>query len=111
MKIITSFVNQQAGITALEIIIVIIIIGVIAATIGVQFADLSAAAEVATCKANQSALQTAVTSYWAMNSKYPSVVDEVAPFMNGGIIPDCPSGGSYFLVNDCDITCSLPEHQ
>lgn len=106
----TALLNPS-GFTLLEITIIIIIIGLLAATLTVQFINLSDSAKIAKCRANQGALQNACTSFWAQTMEYPEIIDDLAPYMATGVIPECPSGGSYIIVNESIITCSLPEHQ
>lgn len=102
---------NPSGFTLLELAIIIIIISVLAATLIVQFVNLSDAARIAKCRANQGALQTACTNFWAHTLEYPEDISDLAPYMVDGVIPECPSGGSYIIVNGSDITCTLPEHQ
>jgi len=102
---------DQSGMTLIEILIIIIIISVLAITASVQYADLSESANTAKCKANQGALQTAVTSFWVIELEYPQDIDDLVPYMKDSAIPECPSGGEYELIDHSEVTCSLAEHQ
>jgi prepilin-type N-terminal cleavage/methylation domain-containing protein len=101
----------EDGFTLMELILVIIIIGILAVTVFVQFISVSDSAKKAACIANQDAMEAAINVYWAEHLDYPSVIDEVAPYMSGGSIPVCPGEGVYSLVNSNNVTCSIPEHQ
>ena len=109
--------KENQGFTLLEIVLIIIIIGILAGVAMVKFADLSESAKTTTCKANQQHLITAQRLYWVHeavyndNGHYAADIADLAPFMANGVIPECPSEGTYSIVSDLEITCSLPEHQ
>lgn len=102
---------EQAGMTAIEIIIVLVIIGVLAATVFVQFVHTSESAQRAACHANQAALKTSLNIYYAQHRDYPEEIGMLAPYLTEERLPVCPSGGTYLLIHESDIACSLEEHQ
>lgn len=117
LKLRLFIVKEDQGFTLLEIVLIIIIIGILAAVAVVKFADLSDSAKTTTCKANQQHLITAQRLFWVDeavnndNGHYAADIAELAPFMASGVIPECPSEGTYSIVSDLNITCSLPKHQ
>ena len=104
------------GFTLLEIVLIIVIIGILATVAMVKFADFSDSAKITTCKANQQHLVTAQRLYWVHeavyndNGHYAADISDLAPFMASGVIPECPEAGTYSIVSDLQITCSIPEH-
>jgi type II secretory pathway pseudopilin PulG len=102
---------RQNGYSFIELIILIILISLIAATVLLQFHRLKNSTEVAACKANQAALNFALVSHLSLNGTYPESVEDLAPFLDAEQIPECPSGGTYSIVNGEEIECSIPEHE
>ena len=103
--------RREDGFTLMELILVIIIIAILTVTVFVQFVNVSDSAKTAACIANQEAMEAAINVYWAEFLDYPTVIDELAPYMSDGTIPDCPGEGIYSLENANTVTCSVPEHQ
>jgi prepilin-type N-terminal cleavage/methylation domain-containing protein len=111
------FILKEDGFTLLEMVLVIIIIGILAAVATVKYADFSESAKTTTCRANQQHLITAQRLYWVHeavvndNGHYAADIGDLAPYMANGVLPECPSEGTYSIVSDLEITCSLPQHQ
>lgn len=104
--------RNQKGFTLIELVIVIVIIGILAAVAIPKFVDLRANAEASACKSNQAAIETAISLYVAENGEAPSDLEDVAPYMAGGELPECPSGGTYSLTGGgLKVTCSETNHQ
>ena len=103
--------TREDGFTLMELMLVMIIIAILAVTVFVQFVNVSDSAKTAACITNQEAMEAAINVYWAEFLEYPAVIDELAPYMSGGTIPECPGDGIYSLVNANAVICSIPEHQ
>jgi len=105
-----------AGFTLLELFIVIEIIGLLATIVISNFYKSKKAAEVAVVLQNIKNVQVALTSYYAMESKYPATLNTIwLQFYNGRVVDDfdyCTAGGgggwNFFPSNSVDIRFNGP---
>jgi type II secretory pathway pseudopilin PulG len=105
-----------AGFTLLELFIVIEIIGLLATIVISNFYKSKKAAEVAVVVQNIRNVQMALTSYFAMESKYPASLNTIwLQFYNGRVVDDfdyCTVGGgggwNFFPSNSPDIRFNGP---
>lgn len=102
-------IKNERGFTIMELLVVIVIIGVLAA-IGVPaYNNMTTRARQTACQANRRTLQTAVGMYHADTGNYPAAIADLAPYLDNATSIKCPSNGNYTIDGtshtvECDAT-------
>jgi general secretion pathway protein G len=105
--------RANRGFTLLELMIVVAIIGVLAAILIPNFLHARAQAQSAACEGNLKMIATALEEYATDHGGlYPAASGPVTPALFGGAgnvyvqtIPPDPAGGSYFYVTPGNGVC------
>ena len=90
--------TMKTAFTLIEILIVVILLGVLAAIVVPQFAESTADADVSACKANQKAIITSCSMYKLKENATPA---DIAAVVTAGHLPEapaCPAGGTYTVI-------------
>jgi len=123
----TSKTNRKAGFTLVEIMIVVAIIGLLAAIAIPNFVRARATSQANACINNLRQIDAAINE-WALEQGKTtgagpaSLTSDLTPYIklnSNGIIPECPASGTYttYTVGSTpQVTCSLgntvnPPHQ
>jgi type II secretion system protein G len=99
--------RNQKGFTLMELMIVIVIIGVLAA-IGVPaYTGYVNKAKSATCDSNKRSLASAVGLYYAENSAYPSETSQLSTLMPNYADMTCAETGAALSIISNDTGCRI----
>ena len=110
--------NRKAGFTLVEIMIVVAIIGLLAAIAIPNFVKARATSQANACINNMRQIDAAVNQ-WALETHQttgataPSLATDLTPYIKlnvAGSIPSCPAGGTYTVATvgtAPQVTCSL----
>lgn len=101
---------DRRGFTLVEMLIVLAIIGILAAVAVPNLTKATQRAKERACEANIKAIEAAVAMYAAdKNGSLPPAQDFLTELVNEGYLkqePKCPLGGTYSLDTNGFVTCS-----
>lgn len=92
--------RDERGFTLIELMIVLIIIGVLAAIAVPNFMNAAATAKEKACLANMKTIQNAMELYYAEHSVYTNDPSELSQYFSGGKFPTCTVDGDNDGTND-----------
>lgn len=91
----------------MELMIVIVIIGVLAAIAVPAYSSYVSKAQERTCEANRRTISTAAGMYYIENGNYATGINGLEDYLDNFDSLKCPAGGEYELAsNSFDVTCS-----
>lgn len=87
--------RSRAGMTLVEIMVVITILGLIIGVVGVSVVSYLKDAEIGVAKAQIKNLKTAVQRYRQVSGQYPQSLEDIAKYMEDKKIPKDPWNEPY----------------
>lgn len=114
--IVPRMVRDQRGITIVELVITVVILGVLMTSIMIRGIDLANTAQAGACRAIQKTLETAQQFFFTQSAiagtaEYADAISELTPYIGSGEIPLCPADGVYQLLDGGVVRCSITSHQ
>ena len=115
--------NGQAGFTLVEIMIVVAIIGLLAAIAIPNFVKARNTAQAGACINNMKQIAGAIDLFALENNKAdgdPVTANDVKTYIKGGVMPQCPAGNKDYILGGTvnavpSVTCvnagSTPPHK
>ena len=102
--------SSARGFTLIELVMIIVVIGILAAVAVPKYANLSTDAETATCHGKQGAIHASVAIYYASNKVLPDSL--MTGMYASGAIPTCPGTGTitYTASGDSTYTLTCTQH-
>ena len=116
---------KKQGFTLIELVMVIVIIGILAAVAIPRFANLRNDAQQAACDGNVGAIRGAISAYYAKTavnqgwttgenaSGFPGGLadaDFLACFIMGGALPTCPASGAIYAGDYTSTSGVIADH-
>lgn len=96
--------RQQSGFTLLELAIVMVIIGILAAIAIANFTDLTTTAETRASQYSTNAVKTSWSAYYASNSAVPTVTQLAASLNQNGTAATAAATGVQITINGTTYT-------
>jgi len=91
--------RRSSGFTLIELVVVIVILGILAAVAIPKYMDIDTSAKEKVCETNRGTIASVCSIYYASTAMsgtpaYPSTYNDTSLYANSEV-PSCPSGGTY----------------
>ncbi len=96
-KMINKVLKNEKGFTLVELMVVVVIIGVLAAIAVPVYNNVTESAERSAVEANLRILDGSIMVYYAEKGAYPTDIDVLNDYIEGEISELGPAGAEYFI--------------
>jgi len=106
--------RKRDAFTLIELVVVIVILGILAAVAIPKYMDISDKAEEAACEAKRGVIRSACSMYYASKAvngqtpAFPSTYNDTSLYADE-TVPTCPTGGTY-TYDSTKNTVTCDEH-
>ena len=91
--------SDESGFTLVELLVVIVILGILAAVVVFSVAGVSDKGKTSACKSDIKSVEAASEAYYAKNSKYPAAISDLTASPDK-FLHSVPSSSDYTIALD-----------
>jgi prepilin-type N-terminal cleavage/methylation domain-containing protein len=102
---------RRIGFTLIELMIVVVIIGILAAIAIPKFTNVKDRANESACRTNMRAIASAESVYYGKYNRYSDQLTELDAVMSNSSVLECPEGGAgdtyllQFIGHAYEVSC------
>jgi len=100
--------RNQKGFTLVELMVVVVIIGILAAIAVPVYNKASGTAEKNACFANQRTIEGAIEAYRAGEAKNPNNINDLVVKKYFKEVPKCPEADAEYKIDSTTLRVELP---
>lgn len=96
--------RDQRGLALIDVLIVVLIVGIVAAILVPRFAQKTEKKNRELCRQRLKGLSEAELAFFERQGRYTERVEELIPLASGELSSECPMDGAEYLIDVDDST-------